>query len=583
MKQNLKNSELTNSDLSKNDAESVAISINLLFNNTKLFGSKHPSTEQAAMDLSQKVSKFAEKSSLITFLKSGKSFYVEKWVADNKINLARFTQDFGRLNIESVSFLSGVSPRNLLFFAEVYANALENQSNAGFIQSVLNSREQKGVVINYVTFQKVTKDDKIVSASDIVLKNVEETASRPEIPTNVISHLEKLFDIKNAIENDSYPEKAPDFNYINSELNLIKSKIDEDKIDGKIDYDLLFNSLTNISKIVKNTNYFVNNEEKKSVISKIDKMTIEAILEIIKDEIKKDGSSVKKLVYLITRLSVSKEQLRLMLPQIKAAMLKANFDMSDYLDFVMETTNKLSGEETVDKIFETASDHGVKSSEIIEAFSQNPEEIIKLLLQSAEIQKHKIHGTNLSDYLSKILDETSEGKKAENHKDSLGNLSEKFNLTSEEITNILENVRRQKDIMEKRKDLQLLPPKTTVYFIKRYIEEYKRHKNPFSIIAVSDKIKDSQEGVLSISENIAYLLTKGFRFLDISGFVNIRGKNIAIIILPMTGKDGLEVILERISNQIDVEKHILSSFSLEESGESQNYESVMKKLLRKHV
>jgi len=706
--ENFESGKFAASDLSKKDAESIAMSINLLFGNAKMFSPTHPSTEQAAKSLCEKISSASGKSPLISFIKSGRSFYVEKWLVDNKISHSRFSSDFGKLYIESISFAKNVSVRNVMNFVQIFISALENDTKADDIQEILSKKAENGIALNYITFQKVAKGDKIVAADEIVVKDVKElgisdkfmanqTSEIPfdkildlkspqevsrevksqeeiESPENAISHLEKLFSIKNAIGNDY----KKDINFINNELNSISSQINDKKNSAEIDYDSLFSSLVDVQKIVKSAEILFKEQdvdEKEKLVSQLDQMTIDAILQIIKREIKQDNFSVKKLVLLVIRLDPSKEDLQRMLPQIKKAMTDNGLSVSDYLDFVMDLGNKLSEDKAIGKIFDKAGDFGVKQEEIVEAFSQNPQECVKLLLQSAEIQKQHTSEINLSDYLSKMIDDISQdtaiqkikskkiggdvhsvissvvssindgilakfkesgldwhttneiqkglmekfpqtlenlknewlvnslgsaenlsqdaivkvlaqvadkNENADNYKKTLLNFSEKFNLSPKEITQILENVRNQKELSEQKKGLPLLAPKATIHFIKRYIEEYKRHKHPFAIIMISDKNASKTDISLNIAEKIAFLLFETFRLLDLSGFVKVRGKEIAVIILPMTANSGVNKVLEKIDAIIDTQNHIITSVSYESPAKEDGYDVVMKKLLRGH-
>ena len=664
-----------NENLDKKDAEAIAMSINLLFGNAKMFSPSHPSTEKAAEELCRKVMAAVGKNPRITFIKSGKSFYIEKWIVDSRINHSRFTQDFEKLQLESISFTNRVSTKSTMTFLNTYVFALENKMTADKIQDILTAKNISGVMLNYITLQKVAKDDKVVGADEIVIK--ESFAPPSKMPKETASHLDKLFNIKNAIEGN-FSQISSNFDVANG-LNIIKHQIKSEERSGVIDYDALFSSLSDISKVVKSTEFLFNdkkNNEAKVLASQIDQMTMDAILEIIKKEIKEQNFSVKKLILLVKRLDPSREDLQILLPQIKNAMLEAGLSVSDYLNFVMDLGNKTSEEKAMEKIFDKADAYGVKPSEIVEAFSHNPQECVKLLLQSAEIQKQQISEINLSDYLSKMLDDISrdaalqkiktqkidgdvhsaisqvistinEGllsKLKENglenesineiqkelsekfpktlehlknewlvntlgtaenlsqdaivktltkvidtssadkgiYKKSLLRFSEKFNLSPDEITQILGGVRRMKKLHELQKDLPLMPPETTAYFIKRCIEEYKRHKNPFSVIIISSKSANDTEARFTTSERFAFLLAENFRFLDISGSLKIRGKDIAVIILPMTGSEGLEVFSKKIDNLIDPELNIFTSVSYEQPAECENYEAVLKKLLRKH-
>lgn len=698
------------SDLSKKDAEAIAMAINMVFGNAKMFSPKHPSTERSAKKLCEIISNLKSQNPLISFIKSGKSFYVEKWLVDSKINHGRFTQDFGKLLIESISFEKDTTVRNIMDFIGFFINALEsNNIKANKIQEMMEQKGESGIALNYITFQKIAKGDKVVSANDIVAAEDEIVVKKDLIPEklranqtseipfdqilemkpikeeksqeqeNIISHLKKLFNIKNIVGGNSSPQIENDLSLVNKELNSINSEIKEQENTENIDYDTLFNSLVDVSKIVKSAEFLFNEQkaESKKIISQIDQMTINAVLGIIKKEIKQKTFSIKKLALVVKRLDPSKEDLQIMLPQIKTSMINAGLNISDYLDFVMELGNKLSEDKAIGKIFDKADDFGVKPTEIVEAFSQNPQECVKLLLQSAEIQKQHTSQINLSDYLAKMIDDISRdiamqkiktkkiggdvhsvissvissvndgilakfkengldfntaneiqkelmekfpqtleklknewlvntlvntknltqdaivkvltqvsntNESVEKYEQILTDFGKKFNLSPNEINQILTNANKQKELTEQKKGLPLLQPKTTIHFIKRYIEEYKRFKHPFSIIMISEKdtaISQTDE-VFNIAEKVAFLLSESFRLLDISGFLKIRGKEIAVIILPMTASNSLNKVLEKIDTIIDTKKHILTSIFYELPSEDESYDIVMKKLLRGH-
>ena len=334
-----------NRGLAKKDAESVATSINLLLSNAKMFGCKHPSTMNAADELCQKITRITEDMPMITLVKSGNSFAIEKWILDKQLNSARFAKEFDKLHIDSISFMPNVLPWNLTTFAQIYTEALDdNEQSAEKIMAQMNEKEQKGIVLN-----------------NIVIKTVATVAAA-------------------AMQNIATVEKV------------------EAKVEAKVE------------------------------------------------------------------------------PQITPP-----------------------------------------------------------------------------------APPQSEAKK----------------------------IAQEENAQDKQKQMPLLSPKATVHFIKRYIEEFFRHKNPFSILMISDK-EQKNDGISALSNTIGELIAKGFRFLDISGFLHVRQKDIAVIILPMTDSEGLKAILRRLNKQIDESKQTLtwitvSNESEEEDAKSLGYANIMKKLLKGHA
>ncbi|MCL2844601.1 MAG: hypothetical protein FWE23_04015 [Chitinivibrionia bacterium] len=321
------NSNSLGQELSKKDAESVAMSINLLLGNVKMFGSKHPSTGHAADELCQKITKFTDNLTAITLKKSGNSFYIEKYLVDKQINQARLAKEFETLRIDSISFMSNTLPWNLTAFALFYSEALNTGDNANKIMAQMEKNGQKGIALN--------------NADD---------------------------DVKTTVVKPAEPKSEPEPEQ--------KTKKAQEKI-----------------------------------------------------------------------------------------------------------------------------------------------------VQKEEEKNHNNH-------------------------------------------------------------YPLLSHKATVYFIKRYIEEFFRHKNPFSILVISDKVQ-SKDSISSLSDSISDIIAKGFRFLDISGFIHIRGKDIAIIILPMTKSDGLKAVLARLNKKIDENQQTLTHITIEDNGEKDakalSYANIMKQILREHV
>jgi hypothetical protein len=307
-------------ELSKKDAESVATAINLLLGNVKMFGDKHPSTGHAADDLCQKINNLTSEIPMITLIRSGNSFYIEKWLVDKQINHAKHTKEFDSLQIESISFMSNVLPWNITAFAQFYIEALDADKTANNITEQMEASGQKGIVLNNIVIKTVAK-----------------------------------------------------------------------------------------------------NEEK-----------------------------------------------------------------------------------VIDK--------------------------------AHELQKEVV---------------------------------------------------KTEEMLDKDKFLPLLSPKATVHFIKRYIEEFFRHKHPFSIVIISDKEK-KPDGISPLSSAISEIIAKGFRFLDISGFVHIRGKDIAVIIFPMTDTEGLKAILSRLNkktkeNHLTLTSTTISEESSEKDVKALSYANIMKKLLQEHI
>jgi hypothetical protein len=168
----------------------------------------------------------------------------------------------------------------------------------------------------------------------------------------------------------------------------------------------------------------------------------------------------------------------------------------------------------------------------------------------------------------------------ERYQGSIKLFRQKFGFSENEITNILSNAKSRQSADDEKKNLILLPPKNTVHMIKRYIEEYTRHKHEFSIIVASSDV--AKEG-LSFPEEVGLYVTKHFRVLDIAGYIRFRGKEMAVIILPMTASEGVDIILPRFSKGVGQGNATITSASVDEKNPVEGYEQLMKMILRKHI
>lgn len=715
--------------LTKQDAESVGLGLNLLFNNAQLFGPEHPSTGSAAEELAKTIRGITPTGKTVSLLKNGESFYVEKHVVDHRINVNRTSGQFLKLGIESLTFGSEVSGIDLRFFIQLYSDA---NSGNGDADSLIKGLEDHGITevhINYITLKKVTKDQKIIDDDGLLSDiNSEGTGtgsvaiprrdinqlSENELDSHVFDRLGKLFSINDVVSGstsftdsvlgsfqsdggfpgafgtsgegtDSHSQQPGSgvggwgIPKIKEQFKLLNIEVEQGKAadGGQIDYDQLFESLMEMSGTLKENlkmqEHLESISEVDEVISEIDKLSLNTVIQIVVNEYKNGNTSIKRLSFLVKRVAPSKDELKKMLPLLKKALIEEGMPVADFLELTLALDRELSSDSALDGLFKEADDFGVSRDELVQAIKNNPVESTKLLLQAAEIeQKTGIAGVNISDYLSKMIEEVStsiaeekarknetgdvhsilsdvvstvekniveqlkrddKGEKIADHieeqlskrfpktldklktewvvntlgnsedlsqegiltilnsvatnqeeieryKDSVSLFRQKFGFSENEITNILSNAKARQAAEEERKNVIILPPKNTVHMIKRYIEEYVRHKHSFSIIVASSD--HSKEGY-TFPEEVGLYVSRHFRFLDIAGYIRLRGIEMAVVILPMTDAKGLDIILPRFKEGIAQGKAKVTAASVDIDNPVEGYEQLMKTILRKHV
>ena len=697
--------------ISKNDAEQLATAINLLFNNSVFFGAGHPSIVAASADLAEKVKAQANAIPMVTLAKTGESFYIEKWCVDHRLNATRTLTHFQRCGIESISFTPEVEGLQIQLFLQFYEDALEKSQSAASINHALEAANNTTVLVNYITFQQVTKDQQVIGSGqtvgDAVHGSIGEGINKEALDSTVFNRLNQLFSFNDVmasgsvsdtfvqmISGDENGPQASGHSYglpnLTDQFKKLRINIDQGELplDEEITYDQLFESLIELNSALKNNQEIqerlIKLDSSESFVSEVDALTYDATLAIVREEYKKENPSIRRLAYLIKRISPSQLELRRLMPRLKETLLDEGMNISHFLELSIEIEREFSADSALQALFTQSDDYGVDRDELINAIKSTPGETAKILLQAAEIEKKvEGHDVNISNYLGQMINdvakataeekiqdmdgsgksihailsnvvetveheimgkmrEESKGEdisddiqkqlqrrfpktlerlksewvintltntdtmthdglvsmvnsvvhdtsEIETYKDALEMFSGKYGMSSDEIAGVLAAAKQQKILEGRKKDLPLLPPKTTVHFIKRYIEEYRRYNHPFGIVIISDfreDVKYAGDILLTLSESVSLMMTEQFRLLDITGFLRFRGKDFAVVILPMTGKKGLASLLNRMTLHLGQQAHselCISSLYFEEPMKPLTYEEAMKQLLQDHV
>lgn len=665
-------------EMDKRIAEAVGVKLNILLNNALLFGPKHPSTTSAASTLGEILREQSNYIDMVTFLKNGDSFYIEKWSVDERINSARTQAQFMKTGIESISFKTNVLDADLAGFISIYMTALEHQMDSDGISMQLNSEQITTVLINYITLKKVTREQEIVaSGSTSTTVNVESS----KLNTHMLKNLEKFFSLNDIINHKGIITKAID-NSSSTEQNSnalmmqfahLKQEVKESQ---DVDYDQLFANLVEVSSSLKQGNSVESRLQRMgqndTVINEVEQLTLDTMVQIIKKEYLKGKTSPDKIARLIRQVSTSQEEIRKLFPYLKQQLLSGGVSLSFFIDLSKELEKELSNSLAFEKIFSSAEDFGIERDELLEIIYKNPSESAKLLFQAAELENMgKSKPVSLSEHISKmigdisskvaesstgnqndeklrvtdivktvekellnklrengqnreviadvekklverfpetlekiktewvinvlgnaesmtkedilsVINQVSDNKNdVDSYKDTVKFYCRKFNISEDELTSILASAKSKKDYEELRKSVTILTHSNTVYFLKRHIEEFKRHKHPFSIVAVTGKVKESERS--NYSEWVAVEMGPKLRFLDIIGEIKVRDRIITVLIFPMTDSEGVATVMERFGQSVIKHSAAVSTVTLDKKSKTNSYEELMKEVIRNHI
>ncbi|ERP39339.1 hypothetical protein [Chitinivibrio alkaliphilus] len=618
----------------------VAVKINLLFNNLVLFGAEHPSLMKAATEVAELINS-SDVSETVTLLKNGESFYINRVCVDSHLNTKRTIQQFTKCHIESLSFCRGVTAKQVAYFGKLYQTAVLEGQEANHLITLLEQAHISSMLINYVTLQEVRADQAVV----------EEGASQGIDD----AELEKQF-ILGA-------------NSLFTQVNTVPNSASEPPLSSQ-EEDSAFSHIVEMSARKQQEEQAISgiNTLKDEPLTPQEKQTLQTMAQLLRDEYRSGSNTPQQVAFLLKRLTSSATEVKRLVPFLKNELSQDDISPTFYASVLEHIESHTRGEQGAEELFKTAEEFGVDRDELAQAIAQNPEESLKLLVQSAELDsmtnsehlseyianiieaagekmvaqevspkdgpgsldtvvstienrllgqlKNDIHDTklyssvaekmkkrypetlrkmreewlvstisqtdsmsveDLSEKLLMVLDKTQD---VERYKKGIATYAQKWNMSVEEVEKALQKVGAQSKPSAMSQQPDLLSPRLTIFFIKRYIDEYQRYAHPFSIIAVSDHAE-----VVSAQQLVEELRDR-LRTLDILGRIMVRNKEITLFILPMTDSRSLYTVYERIKSEaLRGKTYIVSSISCDAEQVEQNieYEMLMKQLLRDHL
>ncbi|MEJ2037492.1 MAG: hypothetical protein P8X55_00975, partial [Desulfosarcinaceae bacterium] len=148
------------------------------------------------------------------------------------------------------------------------------------------------------------------------------------------------------------------------------------------------------------------------------------LIELIKEEYRAGKITTSRLALIIRRLIPEVEELRRLLPQLKAALMEVGMPLPDYLKLINELQVELQNDELARILQESSEAIGVESEILFEEVRRNPDQAAELIYLASEIRKgtgdEGALGDILVDYVERIsqqmaLDKAGETDEGEGH------------------------------------------------------------------------------------------------------------------------------------------------------------------------
>lgn len=438
------------SKVSKQEFARFGRILSLLFNRATMYQMDHPYVKQSIDEFHTFVEKLLMSLSPLVFAMNREQFFMDEEPLDPRITVNRMVAHFKKAEIQSISFYEGMTKNELKTFLGVFVS-LDKYPNAESMKGALAEKGITNLKINHVFYKKVTEDDEVVSRD--VLKNITpEMMDEDELKSKKLfidmvlesalgEEFEKNLNINDLLTNPT----GLSMNMIEADINSVQESDAEDRRPGpvllhqlqvigeEVEKGLSGGGDANVSELAaavfdmkkkliegmdaqKDLDITFSNKEE--ILDQANEITDNVLIRLVKDEYKAGKIATSRLAQILRRLIPDAEELKRVLPNIKAALLEEGMPLPEYLNLVEELGKELQSDELAKILQESSEEVGIDGKELIQEVKENPVEAAELICLAAEIRKgtgdEKVLTDLLVDYVERMGSKLGQDITAEN-------------------------------------------------------------------------------------------------------------------------------------------------------------------------
>ncbi len=432
------------SRISQQLSEKIARHFNVLFNQATIYHGSHPSIAAGIPAFYNSLKEGLANVSPLTIMLERDSLYLEEWCIDKRVNLRKSVNHFKKSGVQSISFSEGLKQDELLPFLVVFCD-LRTYPTVELMKTGLARHGVESIRLNYVIYKKMTTDEEVVAA-------VETFPGRSNTDRIPIQKLQQVLEGDQAFKESLMAKVALD----ELERSLSLQKLLEDPVSfgrnlveagsqeipnerGLRPGVMVAEKLRQLGNEIKSTPLGVGFANLESMLQAVFKMraelleTIESqkvmgvvyqeeglirdeanalthqvIIRLIREEYNQGQISIRRLAQILRRMLPDVRELRLILPELKRALLADGMPLSDFLKLIKELARELQDEGLVQVLQEAAEEVGVAIDELILHIKEDPKSAAELIVLAAEIRNAGLTGDEklltdlLVDYVEKV-------------------------------------------------------------------------------------------------------------------------------------------------------------------------------------
>ncbi len=424
---------LKESELNKQQFANFGRTFALVFNRSFMYAANHPFQVEAIDSAYQTLARLLQTISPVVFILNREQFYVDEEPLDPRLSVSRIVAHFKKTGIESVSFYKGAEKKDLRLFLEI-ATSLDKYPDATAMGKAMFKKRINRIKINHVFYKKVSAEDEVISRDvldkvtpemtgehqdkikQMFMGSVFNSVLQEEFIKNL--NLQNLLknpgdlskemiavDLKSVKQNENkgqqnenegpqYENEGPrPGQFLLHQLEVLEQDVERNLSEGRnVDLpeiaDALFDmrqKLTEGIEAQKAMGVAYSNEEE--VFSKATEITDKVLIRLIKEEYKGGEISVSRLAQILCRLIPETNELKRLLPMIKAALLEAGMPQADFMSLIQELGKELQSDGLAGILAESAEEIGIDGGDLIQQVKENPLQSAEMIYLASELRK----------------------------------------------------------------------------------------------------------------------------------------------------------------------------------------------------
>ncbi len=413
----------TSAGLDARTAELLGRHLNTAYTTVSGYGTDHPMSARASESLLEALKDVFGNESAVTLMMDRGALFVEKYPVGQRFNPRRLLNLLAQTRIESITFGKTIRQSDLQQLVEVLSHQ-DQFPEVGAIAQALAEREVRGIQLNYVTYRKVTADQKVVGNQEAGLdgSHAGGQGNGHASPQDTFGSISSMMSLTELVKDpDAYAGRLSEHNeddkqrsQLVRQLRNLVSQIERGELEseGILSSKELLKAVNSLRKKVRKHHDSQRDvelilSEQDQVMGEIDQLTYSTLVSLVREEYRSGNFSAKRMAQIIVRMLPDARDLKRLLPQLKQGLLGEGMSVAEYGKLVHELSGEFRGDHLVQALETGADSVGLDVDDIVVQIREDPAEAARLIVMATELRRSGVDDENqlssaFADYIQRV-------------------------------------------------------------------------------------------------------------------------------------------------------------------------------------